>query len=191
VRFTSKYAGLQVPCVDEQVAFNADGQKRVIRPYICADFGDPSLEHSASFGEEVYISDIDGERSPVADIRGGIYDTDAAARVHGWTDAEKEQVEAKLLSMCPNNPDGEVHHRTMIGYGDVEIYEPPVLSPPWPKYEEAKPAQIPAMAEAFGCVNEALTYEQRRPESRPEVVAELEKLAAAAREAATLEAVEA
>lgn len=164
MRFTSKYAGLNVPILDDNAAYNADGQKRVIPsadgtrsgPAVYVDFGE-----AAFFGEEVLISDLDGEKSPIPDIRGGIYDTDEAAKAHGWTDWEKAEVERRLLQLCPNNPNPDLQDRRIIGYGDVEVYETPKPVAPWQKYDTTKPERIPAMADAFGNAQNALIYEER------------------------------
>ena len=156
MRFTSKYAGLQVPVIDEQVQWTADGRKIVKRPHVYVDFGE-----TAYFGEEVLVSDLDGEKSPIAEIRGGIYDTEEAAKAHGWTDEEKVEVERRLLQLCPNNPNPDPYDRRIIGHGDIELYEAPKPVLPWPKYDEAPAANVAKMADAFGCVVEALIYEQR------------------------------
>lgn len=157
MKFLPKYAGLTIPVIDEQVVWNSDGAKRVTRQAIVAEFGE-----SALFGEEVSISDLDGNPSPVADIRVGIYDTDEAARLKGWTEDEHRQVDEKLLSFCANNPAGiDPIHRRQIDFGCVEVYAPAKPVAPWPTYDEMHWSEIVKQASALGFEQQVVIYEER------------------------------
>lgn len=157
MKFLPQYAGLTIPVIDEQVVWNSDGAKRVTRQAIVAEFSE-----SALFGEEVSISDLDGNPSPVADVRVGIYDTDEAARLHSWTDDEKRQVEEKLLSFCGNNPAGiDPMHRRQIDFGCVEVYAPAKPTAPWPTYDEMHWSEIIKHATALALEQQVVIYEER------------------------------
>ena len=59
---------------------------------------------------------------------------------------------------------------------DMWLHELPVVTPPWPTYDETHHKQIHVIAQSIGLVGEALTYETRSREGgpRPEVVKNLE-----------------
>jgi len=62
---------------------------------------------------------------------------------------------------------------------DMWVHKPPTPVPPWPTYDDMHGNAVPPFAKQAGMIEQALAYEQRRPQgARPGVVAKLEELQA-------------
>lgn len=133
------------------------------RPGLVADFG-------GAYGSALMTPEWDDEDGNThADIRGGVFDTDEAARRLGWTEDEKRMVEEKMLRQLADPR-----------FVDFWLYEEVKPSAPWPTYDDAHHFKIPALAAELGLVREALAYEEAT-KGRESVVAALrEKLGEAA-----------
>lgn len=114
-------------------------------------------------GEYTYVDPLTGKEEIGADISGGFFDTVVAQQQEGWTDAEREMVERRLLELCTTWPEA------------VQVYTESPVPAPWPTYDTlTNYLEIAKTAETIGMVQEALAYE-RQNKNRDGVVAELEK----------------
>lgn len=183
-----KNAGLVVPVRDPEKQYFPDGRERLIRAELVADFAEQAiLETYVQFntetgdpmgvgtdpdtGETIYGATFTAPRG------GGWFDTEEAQRAHQWTDEEREFVEAKLLTLCPNNPNPGQWDATGDGYGRVEVFVPHRPEAPWPKFDDQKPPVVVRIAKETEQVEAALAYESSRGEqARDEVVAGLRAL---------------
>jgi hypothetical protein len=127
-------------------------------------------------------SGFDGDPGYTQLRGGGYFDTDVAQRDKGWTDAERELAEQRLLDLAENGPRAD-YYRTLParerppGFGDVKVYERPRPTAPWPTHASVPAGKVAKLASEMGLVAEALNYEQRLfdDDRRPEVIAALEK----------------
>jgi hypothetical protein len=150
------------------------GYKRIVMRELIADFGGGYVDTdgiavAGSFGEEFKMEDVHGfggDQFSGAQIRGGVFDSDVAAKALGWTPDEKKLVEDRLVETS-QHPQFR---------GDVWVYEPPKLVAPWPTYDDMHHNTIPERAEEMGLVQEALIYEQRT-KKRDSVLAKLREKA--------------
>lgn len=124
-------------------------------PALRAEFG----EH----GAEYEYTDPDGITQKASDIRGYFFHSGQAQERHGWTDEERETVEASLDALCQRWPEA------------VWVHSAPHAEKPWASYDETHHKQIPALAQATGSVVAALAYEQEN-KNRAEVVEKLTEL---------------
>lgn len=169
MRFTSKHAALQVPVRDEQRDYTNNPNGRLVRPALWVDFAEGAWTERYEHSELGTYESIAG---------GGHYDTVEAQSLHGWTDEEREAVEEKLLSLCPNAPQNagvRIDDRLRAsGYGDCELLIPAVPAPPWPTYDELHHNRIAPIAVEMGLVDQALMYEERT-KKRPDVLRQLKE----------------
>jgi hypothetical protein len=108
---------------------------------------------------------LEGGRKDIGvEIRGYYFDSDEAAERLGWTDEEKDSVEAVLLEQCRKTP-------TWVWHVDRE---PPPPEKPWASYETTHHFSIPKLAAELGLVKETLAYE-RATTAREGVLGPLEK----------------
>lgn len=126
-------------------------------PALRAEFG--------VFGaEQPYMNPETGEWTTVADIRGGFFDSEAAQVQNGWSDDERDTVEAVLRRYCSERPD-------LV----QEIVAEHVPAPmPWETYPDNAPVDIVTFAPKLSLVPEVVRYE-RENLARPEVLEPLEK----------------
>jgi hypothetical protein len=153
--FKSKFAGFVVKVRSEATVVHPSTGVVINKiPALRCEFGE--------FGAEYDFEDPDGNMSKAADIRGHVYDTDAAAAQASppWTAEEKDTVEQVLLQWCDRWPEAIWLHS-----------EAPAVKP-WPKYDETHHKSVPTLAEQLGLVAEAVTYEKQN-KNRPEVVEKL------------------
>lgn len=119
--------------------------------------GEPNEYHrrlAAEFGvfgpeRQVYNPET-GNMTTTADITGGFFDSVAIAEQEGWTDEEREAVEAKLRQVARERPDFV-----------REIIAVAVAAPsPWQTFDATDAGEIVKIAETLGLVPEALRYER-------------------------------
>ena len=116
-------------------------------------------------GEFEYEDPETGKREIGADISGGYFDTQVAQEQEGWSDAEREMVDRRLLELTRTWPEA------------VQVVEdaPVVFAAPWPTYDTlTNYLEIAKIAETIGALHETLGYEKQN-KNREGVVAELEK----------------
>jgi hypothetical protein len=139
VKFTAKAGGYNLAVAEPEIEYFRDGRQRQIRPAIFVHFGEQSL------GPESY-SGFDGDPGYTQLRGGGYFDTDVAQRDKGWTDAEREPAEQRLLDLAENGPRAD-YYRTLParerppGLGDVKVYERPRPTAPWPTHASVPPAR--------------------------------------------------
>jgi hypothetical protein len=179
LKFTARWGGYQMFIRDEQREYFPDGRSRLLKPSLVADFGEQAL------AVETYDGTVDedlGGGTYVSPRGGGYLDTELAQKDNGWTDEEREFVEARLLEAAENGPNaGE--YRTMPphlrppSFGDVKLYEEPVPVAPWPTYDKIHHNLVASKAHELGLSGAALAYETRT-KNRPSVVEKLQEFAA-------------
>jgi hypothetical protein len=155
VLFTSPIAGYIAWVREEDRQYFPDGNYRVKRPALFADFAEEAIDETYR-GQE-------GEPDYVAMRGGGFFDTDVAAKRHGWNDEEKKAVEERLLEIADASE-------------DVRVYEPAKPIPPWPNFDSQEPDMIVLVASSTGLANAAIVYEQRT-EKREDLIAQLQEVA--------------
>lgn len=122
---------------------------------------------AAEFGvfgaERTIINPETGASYVTADIAGGFYDSVAAQIQHGYTDDERDAIEAKLRWVAQERPDyvQEV----------VAVHVP--APAPWATYDGLSPEDSVELATRLGLVPETLRYERERLQ-RPAVIGPLE-----------------
>lgn len=134
------------------------------------------IAEAAVHGKEVNVTGPDGSTLKVGDVRGHFIDTAAQAEAKGWTDEERERVEARLDFWCEQQP-GQIWH-----------LEEAKVPAPWPTYDEMHGNAIAPFAKQAGMVAEALAYERQRENPRQGTIATLEEMLAAERQDALDEA---
>ncbi len=175
MRFRSKAAMLTV---------GVQGQDPILHPHTGSVIG-----HKKEISAEFFVSgpefiprdahgdpiahDEDGSPFATADIRGHYWDSIAAQQQQGWTDEEREAAETQVLYFCRTQPDL------------VWLLEDPVLTAPWPTFDDQDDKKVVEFAVEIGLAREALAY--ARQQKREKVVAGLEKIFAEAEEAAQAE----
>lgn len=157
MQFISHIVGYIAMVRDEQRQYFPDGNYRVLRPALFADFAEEAVDETYH-GQE-------GESDYVAMRGGGFFDSEAAAKRHGWTEEEHEAVVERLLEIVKD------------GSGDVRVYEVAKPTPPWNTYDEQHPDAIVATATVTGMAQAALSYEERT-EKREELMEGLRELVA-------------
>lgn len=134
------------------------------------------IAEAAIHGKEIDVVGPDGSTIKVGNIHGHYIDTAQQAIDKGWTDEERERVEAQLDFWCEEQP-AQIWH--------LEEARVPV---PWPTYEEMQWKEIVATAAATGQLAEALQYE-RQNKARTGIIDALEaRLAEQAADVASEEA---
>ncbi len=174
--FTSKYAGYQLILKEPVYHVFPDGQREMIKPLLVADFADGGTSQVLMSGE----SGVDDEGKPLepvhvhgsadgysfrasrADVRGGVFSLDDYVRKMGLDDDDREMVARIMVRRALDPRDA-----------DMQLWEPPVPTAPWPTYDDMHHFKIPDVAEASGLIAEALAYE-RATKNRPSVVSGLE-----------------
>lgn len=112
-------------------------------PALVASFG--------QLGDEFAIENpVDGSIEMVANISGHFFDTEIAARELGWSDDEKESVEALLLYKC----------RTVPNFIQQVVKEHVPAPKPWATYDELPVEAILEVAVATKLIPETLRYER-------------------------------
>lgn len=171
--YESKYSDLQVIIRARSLTFHhATGVQTGEIPPLVARFG---MHH----GEISVENPLTGEVEQRALIQGHFYDTDAAAESLGWTEDEKESVEAALDRLCKQQPFliAKIEHEAPV-FG---------LAKPWPSYDETHWKTVSVLAKQLGLVDEVLAYERANAkregvlnalEENVEEVAELEEAGA-------------
>lgn len=120
----------------------------------------------AEFGllgaEETIVNPETGEITTSADIRGGFFDSDAAAQQFAWDDDMKLTVETVLRRELQKRPD----------YGEeiLPVHVPAEL--PWPTYDQFEPEIIIRLAPELLLVPQTIAYE-RENLNRVDVLAPL------------------
>lgn len=125
-------------------------------PALRAEFG--------QLGDEFTITNPEtGELETVANISGHFFDSDVAAQINGWTDDEKESVEALLLMKC----------RQVPGFIQQVVKEHVPAPKPWATYDELDVESILEVAIATRLLPETLRYERENLQ-RPDLIEALE-----------------
>ena len=155
--FQSKFRAFRVSIRPEQLQMHPiTGQIISEKPRMVAEFG--------IHGDEFEMENELGQRVKYGDIRGHFYDLDVDAEEKGWSPEEKEAARERLLRLCRTWPEA------------IWVVEPVKIEAPWPTYDKMPAQQIPAFAEAAGCVREAYDYEQQN-KARKTVLEALKDLA--------------
>ena len=123
-------------------------------PELAAEFGQPS--------EEFEYEDSEGRMNRGVHIRGHYFDSVVAQEQNGWTDEEREQVEASLVKLSLSCPD------------QVQVVEQRKAAAPWPTYDSTHHIKVVNLASELGLLAEAITYE-RQNKNRESVVSALEE----------------
>ena len=102
MQFTSRYAGYNMPVVEEERQFYPDGRSRLLKPGVWVDFG------AQAIALETYAG-VDSEDSPsFAQVRGGgFFDSVQGQKDNSWTDETRELVEQRLLEIADNGPNAD------------------------------------------------------------------------------------
>ncbi len=150
---------------DEKVEYH-NGQKIILKPVLKVDFGIYGQSGTATDDKDSPITQFGG-RMLVADVRGGFIDTDEMAQRERWDDEDKAAILFALNDAATN--------RYNPAFGEVTLYSPPKLSPPWPAYDDQDVEQILVIAEQTGLIEAAISYEARTAK-RSELVEALRDL---------------
>jgi hypothetical protein len=165
---------------DEQREYFPDGRSILLKPPLVADFAEQALAVETYDGlvdEDLGGADV---REPAR--RRLLRHRVQAQKDNGWTDEERELVEARLLDAAENGPKAD-EYRTMPphlrppSFGDVKLYEEPVPVAPWPTYDKIHHNLVASKAHELGLSAAALAYETRT-KNRPSVVEKLQEFAA-------------
>src|SRR5262245_51711335 len=159
--FKSAYADFQVLVRSEAVNYHPATGVEISRiPALTANFG----THRGEFEMPDYLT---GGVHQGAVIMGHFFDSEAAQAENGWTDEERESVEAAILKIAQREP---------YLVAPIEDHVPAVEKP-WPSYDEQTAKEIVAVATSAGLIPEAIRYENENKQ-RSTLIAELEQLAA-------------
>jgi hypothetical protein len=124
---------------------------------------------AAGFGklgdEQLVYNPLTQTMETVADIQTGVYDTEVAQQVEGWTDEEREIVEKSL---------SDAADRTPLFLRRLEPVHVPAEAP-WQSYDQTETAKVVELAVTLDLVPEALRYE-RENKNREKVVIPLRDL---------------
>lgn len=114
----NRYAFVGIPTIDRDTSLRT-GQE-VHRGIVCdfRPFGIPEWAREQAAEALGYPRGVPHDEDPA--LWFGFYDTDAQAKLGKWTDAEKAEVESRLVE----------HQGT-----DFTIVEKPKFPPPWPAYD--------------------------------------------------------
>jgi hypothetical protein len=164
MRFGSKAAMLTV---------GVQGQDPILHPHTGSVIG-----HKKEISAEFFVTgpefipkdehgdpiahDMDGSPFATANVRGHYWDSNAAQEANGWTDEEREAAEAQVLYFCRTQP------------ALVWKLEDPVLSAPWPTFDDQTDKVAVSFAVEAGLAKEALAY--ARQQKRAGVVKALEAI---------------
>lgn len=132
-------------------------------PELVAEFGWYGPEQAVVDDEGNPLVDEDGMARRYAEIRYGVFDSEAQAAQKGWTEEERILVEKKVDWQCQLTPNM------------VWRVQAAKAAPPWPTYDTTHHNQIGKTAEITGTVHAALAYE-RENKNRQSVVADLEQV---------------
>jgi hypothetical protein len=170
MRFISKYAKYMVQVRPQIVEAYATGQSKVIQPQLIAAFdvalvtGEERALARQHFSFNGFAQEQDLVTVVEPDARISAFDSRLAQAEHGWSDEEREAVEALLTKNAEYLPE------------DLIRIERERLSPPWPSYDQFSGTrqQLAQKIEEDGYdVVDVLAYE-RENQNRPEIVAALE-----------------
>jgi hypothetical protein len=164
---------------DEQRKYFPDGRSILEKPPLVADFAEQALAVETYDGSS---SEDLGGQTFMSPRGGGFFDTVQAQKDNGWTDEERELVEARLLDAAENGPKADEYrtvppHLRPSSFGDVKMYEQPVPVAPWPTYDKIHHNLVASKAHELGLSAAALAYETRT-KNRPTVVEKLQEFAA-------------
>ena len=160
--FKSAYADFQVLVRSEAVQYHpATGVEIGRTRALTANFG----SHGGVFNAP---DPLTGEITEHSMVFGHYFDSDAAQQERGWTDDERESVEAAILKIAREQP-------SLVAQVIIEI---PPAPKPWPSFDEQTAKEITAVAIQAGLVSQALAYE-RENKNRSTLVSELEELVVA------------
>lgn len=158
--YKSAYSAFQMLVRSEAVHYHpATGVEIGRTKALTADFGD----HRGTFNFE---NPLTGQNEEHAMIHGHYFDTEAAQEREGWTDEERESVEAALDKLAREQP-----------YLVAKIeFEQPKAPKSWPTYDEMSPSDVARLAVTMGLSEQALAYE-RENLNREDVIKKIEDAA--------------
>ena len=177
--FIAKYGKYELQVRPQVMEAYASGMSRESQSPLYATF--VPNQHSPAEREEAlkrfYLiggmpQNVDEASHVEPDYRIGRFDSRAAQTEQGWTDEEREQVEAELIRHCGIYPEA------LFQMPEVEA------EAPWPTYDEFKgsPAQLAKKVSEDGYdPHEVIAYEMEH-KNRDTVIAALGQLAAESEE---------
>jgi len=156
--YKSAYAAFQVLVRSESPIFHQATGVEIgrITPLV-ADFG----EHGGTFNSE---NPLTGQMEEHAVIHGHFFDSEAAQQQLGWSDEERESVEAAIERIGRQQP-------FLVAKVEFEVVP---AEKPWPTYDDMNAEQVAQFAESLGLVREALLYESENKQ-RKTLIAQLEE----------------
>jgi len=171
MRFISKYAKYMVQVRPQIVEAYATGQTKVIQQPLVAAFdlglvqGDERAIARQVFSFNGFAQEQDLVTVVEPDARISAFDSRLAQAELGWTDDERELVEAVLVDNARKLPE------------DLIVIEEIRAEPPWPTYDSfkgTKNALLKKIEEDGYDFAAVLAYE-RENQNRPEIVTALEQ----------------
>lgn len=172
MRFISRYGKNGVAIRGEVVEAYANGSRKVTQTQIAAYFQPymvtPEERQLAiqSWHFNGFYQEQD-EVTPVPpDYRIGLFDSVLAQAENGWSDEERQLVEAKLIKLADATPT------------DLLAIVVPTLAPPWPRYDAFDGTTLDLMNKIVedGYTLEAVLAYERENQNRDEVVEALEQM---------------
>ena len=171
MRFVSKYAKYILHCRRQIAEHYATGESQIIQRQLLAEFqvgiltGDERALARQHFSFNGFAQEQDLVTIVEPDARISAFDSRLAQAELGWTDAERELVEAELIKVARLLPE------------DLIVIEEIRLAPPWPTYDAfpGDATKLLMRVEDDGYdLADVVAYE-RENQNRPEVIFMLEK----------------
>jgi hypothetical protein len=169
MRFLSKYGrfGVQIqPMITENYA---TGMTSVIQKPLYVMFHEGDLrpeERELAFAKWTwngFYQEQDEVTMVAPDYRIGVFDSEGAQQVYGWTDEERLHVETQMVAYAAN-------------YADVIEVPRTLVAPPWPNYDvfSGTPEQLVALLRDQGHDIERTIQYEKAMQNRPDVLGALE-----------------
>ena len=170
MRFVSKYAKYMVQVRPQIVEAYATGQSKVIQPQLIAAFdvafvgSDERALARAHFSFNGFAQEQDLVTIVEPDARISAFDSRKAQAENGWTDEERQMVEAVLIDNARKLPE------------DLIVIEEVRAQAPWPTYDSFKgsPTALCKKIEEDGYDFLSVLNYERENQNRPEVISKLE-----------------